>query len=195
MADYYVDDERTSNGSGTAASPWKLRSDISWSTITTALGSGPVNLYFSSRAAWTNTSYLTIPTNTNTTSNRLTIDGMSKYNTVASGDASWQTETVSTNKAYLDQTVIIDRDVNQFITLRGFNIVGAASGGIALGQGATLDPVFNIHDIIIEDCIVDTPTSNAGISMVFGETGCYNIIVRRNTIIESPAEGIYIGHF
>ena len=73
-----------------------------WAVIAASLGSDSVTIYFSSRATWNNDQYLTIPQNTSASAARpLILDGQSQYNTVASGTAVWQTETVAGNRATL----------------------------------------------------------------------------------------------
>lgn len=203
--EYFVDYGRTSNGDGSEANPWKERNDINWTSVSTALASGPVTIYFSSRSTWTASVLVTIAADTTlnaAATRRLTLDGKSKYNLTASGTAVWSVETVPGNRAYFDNpsgttggTIVIRENTNQFITVRGFTIDDAGQSGVNLGES---NPSINIHDIIIDDVYV---TDNArtgetyGVSGVFLETGCYNIEIRNSTFIGATRETIYLGHY
>src|SRR5262249_51750889 len=89
---FYVDPSFTGAGNGTAQAPWKTlvednNSSYSqqWNTINSALANGPVIVYFSARQAGSDTSEELVGSlhvsRTDKSSNRLTLDGMSKYNT------------------------------------------------------------------------------------------------------------------
>lgn len=201
VTEFYVDFGRTSNGDGSEANPWKERNDINWSTIATALETSSVTIYFSSRANWTAAVWTYIPEGTNENGSNariLTLDGQSYYNSVASGTASWQAETDPSNRATFTTTVgqsggpIVVLNNNGFITIRGFHNIGAANGPISLGES---NPTTGIHDIIVENNVLETPQAGHGVWFGFAETGCYNITIRNNTIIETVLEGIYIGHY
>lgn len=194
---YYVDAARTSNGDGSEASPWKLRSNINWTTVETALGSGHVTIYFSSRATWSDNQELVIPTQTNESANRITLDGMSYYNLTASGTAVWAEETIEGNKATLTNSggtggTIYIRNDNQHFTVRGFSLVSPTWAGISLGTG---NPTTDVSDIILEYLTIDTPVNLHGIWFGYAETGCSDIIIRHNTISHTDSEAIYVGHF
>src|SRR4051812_43956860 len=98
--EFYVDASRSINGNGSAANPWKARSDVNWSTIAAALQNGPVALYFSSRGTWNDNQDLTLPASLGASASQpLVVDGQSYYNSVVSGTAVWQAETVSSHRA------------------------------------------------------------------------------------------------
>jgi hypothetical protein len=165
--------------------------------VSGALASGPVTVFFSSRASWTNNDELSIPLGTNTTPSRLTLDGQSRYNSVASGAAAWHAETASTNRATLTNAggtggSIYVGNTNGFITIRGFSLLRPTWGGVVIG---TANPTLNIHDIIVENNLIDTPANNHGVWFGYAEAGCYNIAVSDNTIISTPLEAIYMGHY
>lgn len=194
---YYVDYGRTSNGSGTEASPWKSRTNIVWATIETALASGNVTIYFSSRATWTDNQLLQIPVGTNETTNRLTLDGQSKYNLTATGTAVWADETVASNRAVSSGTggttgsFYILND-NQYVTIRGFYFLNPTWAGINIGSA---NPTIDISNIVIENNIIDTPVNLHGIWFGYAETGCSDITIRNNVISNTDSEAIYMGHF
>src|SRR5262245_60519592 len=83
---FYLDPTYTgSTQNGSAANPWKTPSSINWTTVNSALATRPVIIYFSARQAGSDISE-TVATaievnRSNTSTNRLTLDGMSKYNT------------------------------------------------------------------------------------------------------------------
>jgi hypothetical protein len=84
------------------------------------------------------------------------------------------------------------RSGNSYWTIKGFHSLNAQYGGINLGEA---NPTTGIHDVVIENNVIETPVFLTGIGGVFMEAGCYNITVRNNTIIGTEAEGIYLGHF
>src|SRR5580693_978659 len=85
---YYVDALFTGGTrNGSASNPWLSLSDSgAWSAINTALASGAVTVYFSAcnpgcTAPETSNSQISLAGRTNTSTNMLTLDGISKYNT------------------------------------------------------------------------------------------------------------------
>jgi hypothetical protein len=194
--EYFVDASRISNGDGSSANPWKLRSNIDWTVIAQALQIDSVTIYFSSRATWNNDQELRVYA-TGNASFGLILDGHSRYNSVASGTAVWQSETIDANRATLTTaggsggTVYVPNN-RAFVTIRGFSILRPTWGGVVLGEA---NPTLNVHDIVVEDNVIDSPVNNHGVWLGYGEAGCYNITVRNNTIIGPPLESIYIGHY
>jgi hypothetical protein len=89
---YYVDPSYTGGGStGSATKPWTSLSS-GWSSINTALASGPVTVYFS--ATGSSTSQINLPSQTNI-SHHLTLDGISYIDpTPSSPPASWTANVV-----------------------------------------------------------------------------------------------------
>lgn len=92
---YYLDSDWTGTQSGTQAQPFKSLTAGAWTTINTALGSGPVIVYFSARKAGSDTDQIYSATGSTTTpdeidvstglsagnNNLLTIDGHTLWNT------------------------------------------------------------------------------------------------------------------
>lgn len=93
---FYVDPNFTGTRNGSASNPWQSLNDTgAWSAINTALANGPATVYFSARQPGSNTPEIsTIQINlsqrTNTSTNVLTLDGISQYNT-NSATPSWTT--------------------------------------------------------------------------------------------------------
>lgn len=195
--EFYVDYARATPGDGSAVNPWKTRSNVNWATVSAALRNGPVTVYFSSRAIWNDNQSLTIPVGTNTTGNVLVLDGQSRFNSTPAGPASWQDEADTTALATFSNgggtggMVYLLND-NSFVTIRGFRLLRPTWGGISIGSA---NPTLNIHDILVEGNIVDSPANNHGIWFGYAEAGCFNVTVRRNTISNTPLEGIYMGHY
>lgn len=195
--DYYVDSSRTTSGDGSEANPWKAYSDINWTTVSNALFSDSVNLYFSSRDTWAGTpgGAYTVNQSDITGENRISLIGDEKYNTTDSGTAVWSSET-TTNRAIVNGgTSFYMPHGAGYITIKGFSVVNPTYGGIQLGPSSGGLPTTNIHNIIIQGCLVDTPSTNHGIWAGFAEAGCSNYTIRGNTIIGTSSEGIYMGHY
>jgi hypothetical protein len=199
---YYVSSNSSSSGSGTAASPWQTWGNINWTTVNTALGSGPVTIYFDSRATWASEDH-TI-SRTDTSSNLLTIAGNLQY--YSSG--TWNTEaspwSVSNPSGYLATfasgggTFYLSgagggTGSPTHITLQGFYQIAPAWGGIDLCQGAHC--VIGVHDITIQNMRIVNPANNHGIYGGGLTQGCYNIKALNNYIQGTPLECIYLGEY
>ena len=165
---HYVDPDWGGTASGTASQPWTSLTSSAWTTINTALASGAVYVCFSARAAGsdinqtTTTELLVLRTDTST--NLLTLDGMSQYNT-NDGAPSWtdypartqtvtlSTGTVVTGRFYngsrftITASIPISTDTGQvvrsYVTIKGFH--GIATGGIIVfywdGDHVTVEDV------------------------------------------------------
>lgn len=196
LTEYYVDASRDSSGDGSEADPWKTWGNINWTTIDTALTSDNTIIYLSSQDTWSSTAAFTVESSGSATY-LLTLDGESKYNLVNSGAASWQTETDSNNRAILTNSGGNGGDLkfnnsSSYVTVTGFNIFEPTFSGVNLG---TVNPTTDIHHITINNCIIDTPVNNHGIWFGFAESGCSDITISNNTIMNVQLEGIYMGHF
>jgi hypothetical protein len=196
MTYYYVDGSRSSNGSGTETSPWKLRSNINWTTVSSSLASDSVTIYFSSRGLWNDAESMTI-TSTGSASYSLTLDGHSKYNLTETGSAVWYDEIVSANRATFGSSgthsggIYIYSD-HSYITIKGI-FLDHPNYGITLGNGDHAQ--VNIHDITLDNNVIDTPTNLHGVYGGGLTTGCYNLTFRYNTISNTPSESLYIGQY
>jgi len=217
---FYVDPNWGGSANGSASAPWRSLDSSAWGTIDAALASNPVTVYFSARAAGSDTDQTTTTPlwiqRTNSSTNRLTLDGMSQYNTNDSAP-SWAP--YSGNSRFSISSggqVAIDSANNgtgttaprNYITVRGFKATSASS------QGAFL---ANINHWIIEyndfsnaagapsDAValqLYTATSEAG--PAFPSTGFSaavrgtfgtDVIVRNNTIHDCKQECLYVGGY
>jgi len=81
---YYVDPDWGGSATGAASTPWTYITSAAWTTINTTLASDDVTVYFSARAASSDTNQpatTSISINrTDLSSHRVTFDGMSFYN-------------------------------------------------------------------------------------------------------------------
>lgn len=192
--EYYLDSGRTSNGDGSEANPWKLWSNIGWSSISNSIGSGDVNLYISSRSYESRAGTFTV-TGTGSNGNWLRIIGDTKYNETASGTAVWSTETTG-RRAHFTQTSGSGFDIpknRQYVQLGGIIISNSVFGGVNLG--ASDNPTTNLHNITITNMIIWSPQNNHGLWFGYGETDCHSIKVSHCIISNTPSESIYMGHY
>lgn len=200
--DFYVDSGRSSNGDGSQANPWKLYDNIVWATVTNSILTNSVNLYFSSRTQWV-AGNMIIPSGNDTNTFRFV--GDEKFNTTASGTATWQTETdPNTHRALFQPdfpghgggaVVYISDNGENHITFKGIKLLGGTDGGILIGYNATAPPATNIYNITIENCIVDSNPVGFGIAFGFLEAGCHDLTVRHCVVTNCPREAIYTGHY
>jgi len=195
-ADYYVDNGRSTSGDGSQGNPWKDVYNINWGTIQSALNNGPVRLFFSSRSTWSSSGNLTIEASGTGPTKMLTVIGDQQFNTTSSGTATWQSETTG-RRALLSGTgsgggtAYIDAGRSN-IVFQGFELNKPTWGGIVIGQQ---NPANNIQFITITNCFVHDVVNSTGISMLFAEAGCHDVTVSHCVVSNSPAEGIYMGHY
>jgi hypothetical protein len=196
---FYVDPNWGGQANGSASAPWPSLNSSAWATINAALAADAVTVYFSARAASSDTNQTTTTAlninRTNSSSNRLTLDGMSRYNTndaapswaIYIGSSRFQITSaypVSTNNASPSS------QERNYWTLRGFKVVATN------GQIMFLD---KIRDVIIEgNELMHTGTPSVGPGLIVGSshlTGFAgtNVTIRRNSVHDTLGEGIYIG--
>ncbi len=168
--DLYVDNDFTGTPrNGTASNPWRSLADTvtnnPWTTINAALASTDVTVYFSAREAAMDTSDVCCEVTMNRTdssSHRLTLDGMTKWNTNDSAP-SWSdyggSPTRDTPKAQLYNalgngwaigwgfgSVIPAMD---YVTIRGFESTGSRARFRLEGGGSHFVVEYNyVHDVI-----------------------------------------------
>jgi len=194
--DFYVDPD-FSGGDGSASSPWSTLGSTQWTVINNALALGDVTVYVSAREASSDTpeqmaNGITVQ-RTDTTTNRLTIDGMSKYNT-NDQNPNWAIyngnhvckltdnggHAIGWNHVKLD-----------YITLRGFEVSGR-QGRVTFGGDHLVIEHIHSHDII---------DIGPSFHLFYAfDTSCNDgpgvftdIIIRNNTIERSRGEAIYLG--
>ena len=191
---FYVDPDWQGSATGSAAAPWRSLDSSAWGTINGALAAADVTIYFSSRAASSDTHQTTTTplyiNRTDTTTHRLTFDGMSQYNT-NDASPSWAPYSGSSrftiNTAYPLSTnnhgtppFSVERN---YWTLRGFRSHPV--------DGQCLLMEF-IRNVIVEDNeFFSSPGATSGGCISLGQGA--NITIRRNTIHDTFGEGIYIG--
>ena len=203
---FYVDPDWTGGQTGAAASPWRSLSSAAWTVINNALSSGDVVVYFSAREAGVNVNETTTTAlavrRTNSSQNRLTLDGNSQYNG-SDSVPSWTTNT-GTSRFQITATYPISTisAPNSNVTVRGFRAI-ATNGQIIFWWGG--------HNVIIEDNDVSSsPGATLGPAIYFGYTqeelsncptasgkeNCTvftNLFIRQNYIHDTFGEGIYVG--
>lgn len=162
---YYVDPSAGGSNSGTEANPWTnfdlASNDAIWSTINTALASGHVIVYFSATATQSAKMRLW---RSDTSTNRLTLDGMSKYNS-----GGWSNYfgggkfTVAAESGFIG----IGVEPNEagfafplnYVTIRGFRSTGS-HGRMIIGGNNVVAELNDIYD-------VDATPSGSGPSLFY----------------------------
>jgi hypothetical protein len=200
---FYVDPTYTGGGNdGSAAHPWTTELNGSsptaaWTTINTALASNDVIVYFSARLAGSDTkesqsAELNI-WRTDTSMHRLTLDGMSKYNTNDT-TGSWL-DYAGANKYKIVGSGNLSVGVSSnntgypchYTTIRGFEVTSRITWA---GDYSTIercwahdmigsDPGLLFHGAVYSSCVAE-----------FGNL--QDITVRNNLIERTNGEGIYI---
>jgi hypothetical protein len=213
---------RGASSDGSAAHPWKslLDSDqdyeAKWTTILTALATQDVIIYFPARQAGSDTSETlssaggrifvnrpghcsnpnTRPPCDTTGAHRLTLDGMSLYNTNDT-TPNWVSY-AGTNKFHLSETACgylglgWDDDVKRdYITMRGFEVSGVCARIMLGGDSNVLEYVWS-HDVTgigaqvsTSAAVDDYPTCD--------DLGKYRgLTMRHNRVERGQGEGLYV---
>src|SRR5208282_5182604 len=181
---FYVDPAFSGTRNGSASNPWQSLSDnvnpTPWNAINSALANGPVTVYLT--ACNTNCTANTVTTSpisitrTDTGTNQLTLDGISKYNTSESSP-SWTTNVIpapctgfrcaasapfatahkyqvgvlGTGISYPIQTNSSFSDCYGYITLQGLQIIRS--------EGQIINATY-IHDLTLQ--YIDASSVNGG---------------------------------
>lgn len=198
LTTYYMDPDASGANTGTSASPWQGFGSTQWTTINATLASDDVTVYFTARKAASDTDQTWASSilldRTDTSAHRLTLDGMSQYNTSTSSPA-WDTYS-GTSRFHVTSTNCINTDnptpsttIRYRITVRGFKLT-STDGKIALIQ--TSDGIIFEYNQL-EHAV----TTTQGPGLLVGQssdTAAYvnNLIIRNNTINKTWGEGIYI---
>ena len=197
---YYVDATYTgSTKDGSAGRPWTNIGTTQWQTLNNNLASSDVTVYFSARTAGSDTgdSYNNNFNiyRTDTSSHRLTLDGMSYYNT-DDANPSWVSYSGSAKMKIMGKYSIAigSSDRMDNLTLRGFEVSGPQAR-VKIGGNNVVAENLYIHDTSEIDPALGVNyyvTKVNGICTV--RAGHFsNIIIRNNIISNSMGEGIYIG--
>jgi hypothetical protein len=204
---FYVDpDFRGSFRDGSAARPWQYLGDSgAWTAINGALAAGPVTVYFSARDAGSDTNQastvgLTID-RTDGSTNRLTLDGMSRYNT-NDASPSWAAYS-GRSRHQITSSAVVESDNESspypdrnYVTIRGFAFISTGRGHAQMVGMNYL--IFELNDYQA------LPSASGGPGVITGvpfarENGVHrgtwssHIIIRGNTIHDEVGECIYIG--
>jgi hypothetical protein len=198
---------------GSAAHPWTtlsvLSSNPAWAAINAALATNNVIVYFSARQAGSDTPEVSSGEvnlfRTDNSTNRLTMDGMSKYNT---NDAAPQwADYTGANKFNIavgvgSISIGVQSDAITFpmnyTTIRGFDVSGS-SGRVGIAGNYVAMEYMHVHDVKVTGATV---TVQLAVEQLVGGdvTSCTqrfgnlrDITFRNNLIERGIGEGIYIG--
>jgi hypothetical protein len=196
---FYVDRNFSGTRNGSASNPWQSLSDSgAWTAINNALAADDVVVYFSAREAGADTNEATttnlVVNRTNTTSNRLTLTGMDKYNTNDSfpswadynGACKFQI-TVSSGDGAI-QAGGVGSEERHYVTIRGFRVIGTGSGPSHLVETGG-------SHVIYEHLIVSGESTSSAIHFEYAITiePCTDITFRNNVFYDVYKEALYIG--
>lgn len=206
---FYVDPTFTGGSNdGSATNPWTTASvasgDAVWTALNSALASNDVIVYFSARIVGSDTAeQLTVGMNlwrTDTSTHRLTLDGMSKYNTNDSS-GSWVNYTGNNRFKFAIASDTLSIGVqstnNTFpmhrTTIRGFDISGCSGRMLIAGSYVYVEYVY-VHDV---DCIGATVQQMPSVTPYpecVEEFGNLTDITYRSMLVERTiGEAFYIG--
>jgi len=221
---FYVDALYTGGTrNGGASNPWLSLSDNgAWSAINTALASGPVTVYFSAcnpgcSAPETSTSQIALGSRTDTSTNVLTLDGISMYNTNSSAP-SWTTNVTpapctgwrcaatspfaTANKFQVTSITPIAGNDNVSNCLGYFTVQGFTFRNT---EGQSADLTY-IHDLTFQyNDLARVATGSYGPGVIVGpsqhgpcqskgvDSGPDNVTVQYNYVHQTWGECIYVG--
>ncbi|HEX4997632.1 MAG TPA: hypothetical protein VFY29_05375 [Terriglobia bacterium] len=203
---FYVDPTyASSTGDGSASRPWRSlgssAGSAQWNAINSALASNNVVVYFSARQAASDTPEVERNSvniyRTDTGTNRLTMDGMSKYNandTAPSwsdytGDSRFQ---ISMTAGALSIGIGSDQTAfpMHYTTIRGFDLTGAGAR-LSFAGNYTVVEFVRLHDITgLDPTILFHSAVYPNCARSFGNLR--DITIRGIVIERGMGEGIYI---
>ena len=199
LTTYYVAPNSTTAHTGAAATPW---TDIAqgWSTINTTLATDDVTVYFTARKAASDTNETTTSgialLRTDTSTHRLTLDGMSQYSTSNSAP-SWLPYSgasrfqITASLPVSSENFSSPFPMRNYITIRGYVLISTG------GQIAALEGMGNLIFELNDASATSAATNGAAVFTGISGTGATNwgshIIIRNNTIHDTQGECIYIG--
>lgn len=205
---YYVDADWAGAHTGQSSAPWNSLADTgAWTTVNAALSAGPVTVYHAARKASSDVNQTTaqqiVLSRTDASTNRLTLDGMSFYNT-SEVTPSWVTYSGNSRHAITcTNNAVGTNNFNgaggpwpdrNYITVRGFIL--NSNQTVILG---------GVHQFVLEYCDVSAPVgavNGPGILVCIpyqlnnGTTGGSfptQVTIRNNTVHDTFGEGIYLG--
>lgn len=205
-AEFYVDPDYPGTGNGSMSAPWKSldgSATSAWSAINAALTSSDVTVYFSAREAASDTDESSTKRisirRTDSSSHRLTLDGMSKYNKNDSSPL-WASYSGKSRYKITGDSYSIESTFGppkrSYVTIRGFKCIAGSSKALSYWGG----------DYVVVEHNEFSGTSGSAGSLVFFEYahrvdpndlrqngGCRDITFRNNIVHDTVGEGIYIG--
>ena len=203
---YYVDPDFTGGTrTGSASQPWQsLQDSVSptpWTTLNAALASAPATVYFSARAAGSDvdeTSTTQIQLNrTDTSANRLTLNGNAFYNTDDT-TPSWVSYSGSSQFHITSSTPVDSNNRSapftsrSYITVTGFQLTSTINQVVFL---------FSSQNIIITNNIIEHDVgSSIGPAVITGQSDATaalpsDITIGPSNIIRNTyGECVYIGN-
>jgi len=202
---FYVDPTFTGTGDGSAQAPWRAFEDgnpdqaTQWSAINGALAAGPVIIYFSARQATTDVAEEILGSvsvnRTDKSSNRLTLDGMSKYNT-NDANPSWADNGSSRMRIRMSSgccfSIGWDGEGKQdYVTLRGFEVTGSGARITWGGSYSVLEYIWS-HDVTHLGATVQFGGAVSDYPACRDLGKSHDITVRNIRVERSIGEGIYI---
>ncbi len=202
VTEFYVDPDWAGTQSGAASEPW-VSLDNSWSAIDNALANDDVTIYFSAREAGSDTEEVSTSSikleRTDNSTNILTLDGMSKYNT-SDSSPSWSDYggtlkhvVRNTNNASISTdngNTVLDRN---YIIIKGF----FCNPGFGGQQGIFLKQFSNG---IVENCKIVSQSGHAqGPALILTydsndpvNTRSQTVIIKNNIFQDNYGEAIYV---
>jgi hypothetical protein len=197
---YYVAPNSTTAHTGGPAAPWASLDLSAWSTINTKLATDDVTVYFTARKAASDTNETTTAplslVRTDMSTHRLTLDGMSQYNT-SNSSPSWVPYN-GTSRFQIASTYPVSSEnfsppfpPRNYITIRGFRII-AIDGQIAALQGMS-NLIFELNEGSTNPGATVGPGVITGLTSLGDTRFPSHIIIRNNNIHDTQGECIYIG--
>ncbi len=204
---FYVDPTYDGGDSdGSAQHPWQsLRwspNGPPWTSINSALASNNVVVYFSARQAAsdsteTDTNQIEV-WRTDSSANRLTLDGMSKYNTDATnpswadyyGTNRFQVNVAQGGPLAIGVPMPAIASPAHYTTIRGFDVSGSAGRVSAAGNHTVLEYI-HIHDVTTGPAMILPDPAQDDCTPAFGNF--HDITFRNNVVERSFGDSIYIG--
>jgi hypothetical protein len=202
---FYVDpDFEGSVKDGSDANPWNGLGNAEWEAVDAALAANEVVVYFSARDAGADADEASDREigiyRTDVSSRRVTLDGMSRYNTDDAAPSWADYSGTSRHAVTADYPVNTSEDPvkRSYVTIRGFRIV-AGSGGV----GGQIIYYWGGDHVVIEDNdLSHHPDVAHGAALQFGYAhtqdgggngGCTDLVIRNNVIHDTAGECIYLG--
>ncbi len=208
MTDYYVDPNYAGGTrNGQAATPWQSLADTvtntPWTVIDAALVTADVSVWFSARGASSDVDQASTVgleiLRTDSSTHRVTLDGMTKYNT-SDASPSWAAYTGNSRFAITTSSGSGISTTNfstpwthrDYVTVRGFKIV-ATNQPVVLVNTSSL--IFEYNEVSAQSGAAVGPGviyQHRPLADTDHSHFASNIVIRNNSIHDTFGEGIYI---